>query len=171
MTKGIREFTSSRFMKLLPRARDMGPRGFRRRVMDDVIKQFDISVASAATAYNYVLKTMREQDPKAVDGIGRGFQPTQQGDAAPAAPVAAKRGPGRPPKVAAGPANARRASDAQPAAAQPPGDMVTVVKARDGAVVAQAIDRKLARDLVAASSGRGRPKLVIKEDEEELDAA
>src|SRR4051812_48219994 len=71
MTKGIREYTSQRFNKLLPRAKEMGPTGFRRRVMEDVMKQFDITVASAATAYNYVLKTKREEDPDSVEGIGR----------------------------------------------------------------------------------------------------
>lgn len=150
MTKGIREFASNRFEKLLPKVKELGPTGFRRRVMDDVMKQFDITVASAATAYNHVLKTKRDEDPDSVEGIGRG-----QGAPAPAAkqaqPTQAKRGPGRPPKE-------------QPAAQRPPGDNVAVVKARDGTVVVESMPRNLAKELVAQSGGRGRPKLVIQDE-------
>ena len=71
MAKGIRDYTAQRFEELLPELEEMGPTGFRRQVMEDVMEEFDISVASAATAYNYVLKMMREKDPDAVSGLGR----------------------------------------------------------------------------------------------------
>jgi hypothetical protein len=137
MTKGIREFAIARFNKLLPKVGDLGPTGFRRRVMDDIMKQFDVSVASAATAYNYVLQKQRSEDPDSVEGIGRGQQQTQ-------ARTPAKTGT----KRASTPA-----SDVQ--------DAVTLVKVRGGEVVAENISRQFAKQLMEAA----RPKLMIKEDE------
>lgn len=71
MTKGIREFTNTRFAKYLPQLADLGNSGFRKKVMDGVVAKFDISVASAATHYNHALKMQRLADPKSVDGLGR----------------------------------------------------------------------------------------------------
>lgn len=71
MTKGIRSFTEKQFTKLLPRADYLGPTLFRRRVMEKAMNQFDISIASAATAYNFVLRKVRETDPEAVAMLGR----------------------------------------------------------------------------------------------------
>jgi len=71
MTKGIRSFTEKQFTKLLPRVDYLGPTLFRRRVMEKAMNQFDISIASAATAYNFVLRKVRETDPAAVAMLGR----------------------------------------------------------------------------------------------------
>jgi hypothetical protein len=144
MTKGIREFAQSRFTKLLPKAADMGPTAFRRRVMDDIQRQFDVSVASAATAYNYVLQKQRSEDPDSVEGIGRGFQPTQA------------RG---------GNDDDDRASKGKAKAPSDVRDPVTLVKVRGGEIVAENISRMFARQLVEAA----KPKLMIKE-EEDIDA-
>ncbi len=71
MTKGIREFTNARFTKLLPQLAELGNTAFRARVMEGVVKKFEISVASAATHYNHALKMQRVADPKSVESLGR----------------------------------------------------------------------------------------------------
>ena len=60
MTKGIRAYTNAKFVKLLPQLAELGNAGFRAKVMQAVVKKFEISVASAATHYNHALKTVRE---------------------------------------------------------------------------------------------------------------
>lgn len=146
MAKGIRQFVEARFTKLLPKLQDMGGTGFRRKLLDDTVAQFDITMASASAAYNYVIQKMRQENPKAVAGLGR----TDQGLNMVAANTRGSQGRmvannrARAPKLTAG--------------------NVTIVRARDGETVVDSIPRALAKDLVAGSGGRGRPKLVIKED-------
>lgn len=71
MTKGIREYTNARFLKLLPKLAELGNAGFRRKVMQDTVVKFEISVASAATHYNHAFKTQKATDPASVAGLGR----------------------------------------------------------------------------------------------------
>lgn len=69
--KGIREYTNARFVELLPQLPELGNAGFRKAVMQGAITAFGISVASAATHYNFALKTQRATSPKSVAGLGR----------------------------------------------------------------------------------------------------
>ena len=69
--KGIREYTNARFAEHLPKLADLGNTGFRKAVMEGVVAQFGITVASAATHYNHALKMQRIADPKSVEGLGR----------------------------------------------------------------------------------------------------
>lgn len=71
MTKGIREFTNARFAETLAQLNEIGNKAFRKSVMDDVIAEYGISVASAATHYNHSLKMHKLNDPKSVAGLGR----------------------------------------------------------------------------------------------------
>jgi len=71
MTKGIRAYTNAKFVKLLPQLAELGNAGFRAKVMQAVVKKFEISVASAATHYNHALKTVRAESPELVAGLGR----------------------------------------------------------------------------------------------------
>jgi hypothetical protein len=71
MTRGIRSYTNAKFLKTLPQLAELGNAGFRAKVMQAVVKKFEISVASAATHYNYALKTVRAESPELVDGLGR----------------------------------------------------------------------------------------------------
>lgn len=156
MTKGIRQYMETRFNKLLPKLQDMGGTGFRRKLIEDTMQQFNITIASAAAAYNYVIQKMREENPQAVMGLGR----TDQGLNV----IAANAGRG---------AAARRVANAPARRAVAVPGNVTLVRARDGEVVVDSIPRSLAQQLVDQSGGRGRgnAKLVIKEDqEEEVDA-
>lgn len=116
MTKGIRQYVETRFTKLLPKLQEMGGTGFRQKVIQDAINQFDISVASAAAAYNFVINKMREENPKAVAGLGR----TEQGL-----------------NVVA--ANAGRGTQRRAAKNVLPEGHVTLVRARDGEEVVPSI--------------------------------
>ena len=69
--KGIREFTNAKFVELLPQLPELGGTGFRKAVMTAVVEQFGISINSAATHYNHSLKLAREENPTAVEGLGR----------------------------------------------------------------------------------------------------
>ncbi len=73
MTQGIRDFTNARFAKHLPKFQsgDMSGSVFRKKVMEETIAKFQISVASAATHYNHALKTTRLATPEMVEGLGR----------------------------------------------------------------------------------------------------
>jgi hypothetical protein len=71
MTKGIREYVNARFVKLLPKLAELGNAGFRRKVMEDTVAKFEISVASAATHYNHAFKVTKLADPASVEGLGR----------------------------------------------------------------------------------------------------
>lgn len=148
MAKGIRQFVEARFTKLLPKLQDMGGTGFRRKLLDDTVAQFDISMASASAAYNYVIQKFRSENPKAVAGLGR----TEAGLNMVAANTRGSQG-----RMVA---NSRSRA---PKFTQTAGN-VTIVRARDGETVVDSIPRTLAKDLVANSGGRGRPKLAIKED-------
>jgi hypothetical protein len=67
----IRETALQLFQRNLKIAQKQGGTPFRRKVMDALIAQFDITLASAATHYNYALNVVRNQDPTVVEGIGR----------------------------------------------------------------------------------------------------
>jgi hypothetical protein len=197
MTKGIRAYTADRFERLLPKAKELGSTGFRRKVMEDVIQQFDISVASAATAYNFVLKNMREKDAKKVEGIGRAEgvgpgvvldpkhdarvkgnehlrpnDPDREGNRAGGRKGGAVKAEGKG-KVKDPDTDARLKANRdgngdkpeaenKPRRGRPPLTLVTVIKERTGEEVAR-VPRNYAKDLIAASGVRGRPKLVIKD--------
>jgi hypothetical protein len=86
MAKGIREAAVEKFAANLPKFQkeDMTGTQFRASVIDHLVKKFDISVASAATHYNFALKETRRTNPEAVAGLGR--------------PEGSKKG-GRPPET------------------------------------------------------------------------
>lgn len=73
MTKGVRDFASEQFISNLPlfQAGELTGTQFRRKVMDAVCNEFQISVASSATHYNFCLKSQRENDPQSVAELGR----------------------------------------------------------------------------------------------------
>ena len=148
MTKGIRAYALATFDKMLPQLDKLGGTEFRRKVMNSIQEKFDTTVASAATNYNYAFKLARENNPDAVIGLGRD-------------PITAASGSGRraPRKVAG--TGARRGGNARGNNA----NGVTVVRETSGAVVAEGVSRQKANNMVASSGGRGKPRLIIQEDQ------
>jgi hypothetical protein len=73
MTKGVRDFVAEKFLTTLPQFQsgEMSGTEFRKAVMTAAVNQFQITVASAATHYNFALKAARAADPSAVEGLGR----------------------------------------------------------------------------------------------------
>ncbi len=69
--KNIRNSVNASFLANLPRLAELGNAGFRKLVMQAAVQEFSISVASAATHYNFSLKQARAADPKSVAGLGR----------------------------------------------------------------------------------------------------
>ena len=134
MTKGIRQYASSRFTELLPTVREAGPTMFRRKIMQEIVSKFDTSVASAAAAYNFALQQVKKDNPKAVAMIGRGStQYSGTGGNQPAPEPAPNRG------AAAKTSRAAREQRAAEAA------RVTIVKARSGEVVFKDLPRDAAQ--------------------------
>lgn len=155
MAKGIRQFVEDRFTRLLPKLGTVGGTAFRRQVIDDTIAQFQISIASASAAYNFVIQKFRSENPEAVQGLGRTAAGTNVIAANTSRTVA--RPVGRPRSVSTNMQAANTASN------NVLGSNVTLVKARSPEeVVVESIPRKLAMDLVANSTRR--PKLAIRQD-------
>ncbi len=72
MTKGIRDYTNTKFTNTLPKLAELGAAKFRRTVMEAAQKKFEgLSVASAATHYNHALKQAKANTPELVQGLGR----------------------------------------------------------------------------------------------------
>jgi hypothetical protein len=73
MDKGIRPYCNAKFVELL-NVRNRGEltnTQFRKNVMADVMEQFGITLASAATHYNHAFKTVKELNAELVSGLGR----------------------------------------------------------------------------------------------------
>lgn len=131
MTKGIRDAVAASFIENLPsfQSGELTGTQFRRKVMDLAVKQFNISVASAATHYNFCLKAQRLNDPESVAELGR-----EEG----------KKG-------------GRKAIHT-----------VTVIKVKDGSVVATGISKEAANLMITvADRTKGKAKLKLQEPQAE----
>lgn len=128
MTKGIRDVAAATFIEHLPsfQSGELTGTQFRRKVMDTLVNQFQISVASAATHYNFCLKQQRLNDPESVAELGR-----EEG----------KKG------------------------GRKPIHTVTVVKVKDGSIVATGISREAANLMITvADRTKGKAKLKLQDE-------
>lgn len=73
MDKGIRPYCNAKFVELnnLRNRGELTNTQFRKNVMADVMDQFGITLASAATHYNHAFKTVKELNAELVSGLGR----------------------------------------------------------------------------------------------------
>lgn len=73
MDKGIRPYCNAKFVELLNNRNrgELTNTQFRKNVMADVMDQFGITLASAATHYNHAFKTVKELNSELVSGLGR----------------------------------------------------------------------------------------------------
>ena len=71
MSKGIREFTNAAFATHLPMIAEVGQTAFRKTVIESVMLQFGVSVASASTHYNFSKKMAMIEAPESVKELGR----------------------------------------------------------------------------------------------------
>jgi hypothetical protein len=150
MDKGIRPFVNRKFAELLP-ARVNTTAGntlFRKNVMHAAMEAFGISVASAATHYNYSFQECKKATPELVEGLGRADD---------------KKG-GRKPKVVPDataatvePAVGGDVSDAGETAAEQ--TVFTVKKKSDDSVVAEGLSFEDATALVAKAAAAKKAKL------------
>jgi hypothetical protein len=92
MDKGIRPYCNNKFVELNERRRrgELSNTQFRKNVIADVMEQFGITLASAATHYNHAFKNLKELNAELVSGLGRpedkkgGRKPKAKPEAAPA---------------------------------------------------------------------------------------
>jgi len=123
LDKGIRPEARRKFIELSPQRAELGNKAFRKAVIDHLIAEFGITLASAATHYNDAFKHVKAIDPALVDGLGRPED---------------KKG-GRKKKVAV---------EAAPVEAVPQVQTFTVKKKSDGTVVAEGLSFEDAAALV-----------------------
>jgi hypothetical protein len=73
MDKGIRPYCNAKFVELnnLRNRGELTNTQFRKNVIADVMEQFSITLASAATHYNHAFKTVKELNAELVSGLGR----------------------------------------------------------------------------------------------------
>jgi hypothetical protein len=73
MDKGIRPYCNAKFVELnnLRNRGELTNTQFRKNVIADVMEQFGITLASAATHYNHAFKTVKELNSELVSGLGR----------------------------------------------------------------------------------------------------
>ena len=73
MDKGIRPYCNAKFVELnnLRNRGELTNTQFRKNVMADVMDNFGITLASAATHYNHAFKTVKELNAELVSGLGR----------------------------------------------------------------------------------------------------
>jgi hypothetical protein len=73
MDKGIRPYCNAKFVELnnLRNRGELTNTQFRKNVIADVMEQFGITLASAATHYNHAFKTVKELNSEIVSGLGR----------------------------------------------------------------------------------------------------
>ena len=71
--KGIRPYCNRKFVELNEQRRRglIGNTAFRKSVMCDIMEQFGITLASAATHYNHAFKLVKDLNNELVDGLGR----------------------------------------------------------------------------------------------------
>ena len=79
MSQHIRSFCNAKFAELLPQRKELTNTGFRKAVMDACQAQFNITLASSATHYNFSLKEARKNNPASVADLGR--DPSKKGGA------------------------------------------------------------------------------------------
>jgi hypothetical protein len=141
MDKGIRPEARAKFAALNEERRRglVSNKDFRKAVMDHLIEQFGITLASAATHYNEAFKFLKELNAELVDGLGRaedkkgGRKPKQKEEAA---AVEEFVGPILP-------------------------ELVNVLKAKDNSMVAERVTREVAQALVDKAASQKKAKLVI----------
>jgi len=71
MDKGIRVNVNNKFREMLPEREKLGNTEFRRGVMNYAMKEFGITLASAATHYNHAFLAVKTATPELVQGLGR----------------------------------------------------------------------------------------------------
>lgn len=69
--KGIRPATNALFVAMLPQRAELGNTGFRKTIMSQIMDDFGITLASAATHYNHAFKECKAANAALVEGLGR----------------------------------------------------------------------------------------------------
>jgi len=175
MDKGIRPYANNKFVELnnLRNRGELTNTQFRKNVIADLMDQFSITLASAATHYNHAFKTVKALNAEIVSGLGRAedkkggrkrkvvavvvpmeIAPVEFIDQQYMEAVAAVSG-------AIGPVEAvvdqvPNDSDAAPVAEK----TYTVTRAKDGVVVAEGLALSDAEALVAKAIAAKKAKLV-----------
>lgn len=172
MDKGIRPYCNAKFVELnnLRNRGELTNTAFRKSVMADVMENFGITLASAATHYNFAFKTAKELNSELVSGLGRaddkkGGRKTNASKVA--AAVTAILGDASPTSPGALLANMMAAVAAAVETAPVEAAVVvaeqtyTVTRVKDGAVIATGLVLSAAEALVAKAATAKKAKLAF----------
>lgn len=172
MDKGIRPAARVKFVEfneLRRRNADpfVGPKAntlFRAAVIDYLIENFGITLASAATHYNEAFKHVKELNSELVDGLGRAED--KKGGRKPKAEVVATTATEQKTEAAAETGTATITDAAAMVGLEgllkEEPELCSVVKSKDGSVVAEGITREQAEQLVAKAASQKKAKLEIR---------
>ena len=182
MDKGIRPYCRAKFVELNEQRRRnlMTNTQFRKTVMADVMEQFGVSVASAATHYNDAFKNIKELNAELVSGLGRP-EDKKGGRKPKAKPAAVEPETGstlsdvllsnvlsaRAGNEGEGETPAPQTAEGSGAVQEPvpvlalAAPTVRVCKVADGTVVAEGLTQEAAEQLIAKAAAAKKSKLQI----------
>lgn len=150
MDKGIRNYANRTFLGLVPRLAELGNRQFRRSVLDSIKEAFDLSELQAATHYNHAFKEARKTHAEFLTGLGR--------------PEDKKGGRKRKSESVAGDTEPQPiAVDTEEVAGdtEPQPSLFTVIRVKDGHVVAQDLNRAEAEQMVERAARQKKARLQV----------
>lgn len=167
----IRELAVNMFGSLLDKRIQMGNLAFRKKIILDLVEQTGCTIAAASTHYNYAFQKAKIEVPEKVVGLGR---------------PEGKNNGGRKKKVAT-PVGQPQPKHFQPSGTllltytpnldallqpallpplpeeKPAPQLVTVIRAKDGLVVAEGIPEQEANAMIETAAKRKKAKLAIKQ--------
>jgi hypothetical protein len=170
MDKGIRPAVVQKFAELLPQRAELGNTGFRKSVMSYLMDEFSITLGAASTHYNYAF-IQAKKDPALLpllEGLGRP-EDKKGGRKPKAKPVLGNIDPIEfidqqyldCVAAAAGAIGPMEAVVDQVPNAGAEQQLFTVVKAKDGTVVATGLTAEAAAELISKAAAQKKAKLQL----------
>lgn len=174
MDKGIRPYCNEKFVELnnLRNRGELTNTQFRKSVIADVMENFGITLASAATHYNHAFKTVKALNSELVSGLGRaedkkgGRKPKAKvaavvQDTATMADVLRSSLLGNDDEMTGTEEAVETTTEAAPEAAAPVVITYSVRKASTGEVVAEGLTEEQANELIAKAAKAKKAKLEL----------
>ena len=182
MDKGIRPYACRTFIETIPQLQQLGNRGFRKTVMEGIKEAFGLTELQASTHYNYAFKEARKTHADQLIGLGRpedkkggrkrkavaeaaADTQEQQTQAAEGEQQQEQTAETQEPTAETQEATAEEQPAAeqeqQPAAEAEPQQQFTVIRVKDGTVIAAGLTEAAAAALVQRAAQRKKAKQAI----------
>lgn len=168
MDKGIRQGVLVKFNSMLGELATIGGKKFRRIILDWTVENYTCTMAAASTHYNFALQKAKKDTPEQVVGLGRPEDKNNGGRKKKEATVVpfetAEQYKARmTAELTAAPAGDAVVEAPQEPIVEPVVALVTVVKAKDGTVVAEGLTPEAAAELIEKAKAAKKGALKIAE--------